>query len=202
MKIGEKIKELRIENNLTQEQLADYLFVSYQAVSKWETGVSNPDLSLIAPLTKLFRISADELLGLNEKDKRRIELEEKIRNLRGMIFESVNGLLELNETEAEEPHIEFAETIKRLREMIIEIFEETDKYLLFYNVLDIELHSAAQCFFENNLNVSETARKLFVHRNTLIYRLERIRTLTGFDLREFDQAVNFKTIFMAKKHFV
>ena len=87
MKIGEKIKELRRENNLTQEQLADYLCVSYQAVSKWETGISNPDLSLIEPLTKLFRVSSDELLGLNETetDKRSIELEEAAM-LRKMIL--------------------------------------------------------------------------------------------------------------------
>jgi len=77
MIIGKKIKELRKKNDLTQEKLADYLCVSYQAVSKWETGISSPDLSLIVPLTKLFHVSADELLGLNEAepDKRREELE-------------------------------------------------------------------------------------------------------------------------------
>ncbi len=64
MTIGEKIKELRKKNNLTQEKLANYLCVSYQAVSKWECGLSSPDLSLIGPLTKLLRVSADELLGL------------------------------------------------------------------------------------------------------------------------------------------
>ena len=64
MNIGEKIKELRKKNDLTQEKLADYLCVSYQAVSKWECGLSCPDLSLIGPLTKLLHVSADELLGL------------------------------------------------------------------------------------------------------------------------------------------
>ena len=75
--IGQKIKELRKKNDLTQEKLADYLGVSYQAVSKWETGVNTPDLSLIGPLTKLLHVSADELLGLNapENDERRAELE-------------------------------------------------------------------------------------------------------------------------------
>lgn len=64
MTIGEKIKELRKKNDLTQEKLADYLCVSYQAVSKWECGLSNPDISLIASLTRLFHVSADELLCL------------------------------------------------------------------------------------------------------------------------------------------
>ena len=53
---------------MTQENLAEYLCVSYQAVSKWECGLTNPDLSLIAPLTKLFNISADELLGITDTD--------------------------------------------------------------------------------------------------------------------------------------
>jgi len=77
MTIGEKIKELRKKNDLTQEKLADYLCVSYQAVSKWETGISSPDLSLIVPLTRLLHVSADELFGLNETepDKRRDEIQ-------------------------------------------------------------------------------------------------------------------------------
>ena len=66
MTIGERIKEMRKKNDLTQEKLAEYLGVSFQAVSKWECGQSCPDLSLIAPLTKLFHISADELLGITE----------------------------------------------------------------------------------------------------------------------------------------
>lgn len=77
MTIGEKIKELRKKNDMTQEKLADYLLVSYQAVSKWECGLSSPDLSLIGPLTKLFGVSADELLCLNMSDneKRRAEID-------------------------------------------------------------------------------------------------------------------------------
>ncbi len=55
-------------------------------------------------------------------------------------------------------------------------------------------------FFENNLNVSETSRKLFVHRNTLVYRLEKIKRLTGLDLREFDHAIVFKVALMVKKY--
>jgi len=68
MTIGERIKALRKKNGMTQEKLAEYLCVSYQAVSKWECGLTNPDLSLIAPLTKLFNISADELLGITDTD--------------------------------------------------------------------------------------------------------------------------------------
>ena len=66
--------------------------------------------------------------------------------------------------------------------------------------LDRETLTTIHCFFENNLNVSETSRKLFVHRNTLVYRLEKIRKLTGLDLREFEHAITFKVALMVKKY--
>ncbi|MDD6226076.1 MAG: helix-turn-helix domain-containing protein [bacterium] len=66
--------------------------------------------------------------------------------------------------------------------------------------LDQETLFTIQKFFENNLNVSETSRKLFVHRNTLVYRLEKIKKLTGLDLREFEDAIVFKVALMVKKY--
>lgn len=66
--------------------------------------------------------------------------------------------------------------------------------------LDQETLFTIQSFFENNLNVSETSRGLFVHRNTLVYRLEKIRKITGLDLREFDDAIVFKVALMVKKY--
>ena len=66
--------------------------------------------------------------------------------------------------------------------------------------LDQETLYTINKFFENNLNVSETSRKLFVHRNTLVYRLEKIKKLTGLDLREFDDAITFKVALMVKKY--
>ena len=66
--------------------------------------------------------------------------------------------------------------------------------------LDRESLMTINSFFENNLNVSETSRKLFVHRNTLVYRLEKIKKLTGLDLREFEHAIIFKVSLMVKKY--
>ncbi len=66
--------------------------------------------------------------------------------------------------------------------------------------LDQETLYTINKFFENNLNVSETSRKLFVHRNTLVYRLEKIKKLTGLDLREFDHAIVFKVALMVKQY--
>ena len=70
------------------------------------------------------------------------------------------------------------------------------------DALDQETLFTINKFFENNLNVSETSRKLFVHRNTLVYRLEKIKKLTGLDLREFDDAIIFKVALMVKKYLV
>ena len=49
-------------------------------------------------------------------------------------------------------------------------------------------------FFENGMNVSETSRRLYMHRNTLIYRLNKIQKSTGFDLRNFETAVTFQIL--------
>ena len=66
--------------------------------------------------------------------------------------------------------------------------------------LDHETLFTIQKFFENNLNVSETSRKLFVHRNTLVYRLEKIQKKTGLDVRVFEDALTFKIAMMVADH--
>ncbi|MBR6740932.1 MAG: helix-turn-helix domain-containing protein [Clostridia bacterium] len=68
------------------------------------------------------------------------------------------------------------------------------------DMLDQETLLTIYKFFENNLNVSETSRKLFVHRNTLVYRLEKIKKITGLDLREFDHAIVFKVALMVRQY--
>ena len=82
MTIGERIKKLRKERDLTQEKLAEILGVTTQAVSKWECSLSNPDLSLMGPLTRLLGVTADELLGLDRKtaDARRKEIDDAYKN--------------------------------------------------------------------------------------------------------------------------
>lgn len=66
---GTKIKKIRQDNNLTQQQLADKYNVTYQAVSKWENGINMPDITLIKQISKDFNVSIDELLG--EKDNKK-----------------------------------------------------------------------------------------------------------------------------------
>ena len=66
--------------------------------------------------------------------------------------------------------------------------------------LDEETLTTINKFFENNLNVSETSRQLFVHRNTLVYRIEKIQKSTGLDLRVFEDAITFKIALMVVKY--
>ena len=65
---------------------------------------------------------------------------------------------------------------------------------------DEEAMSTINKFFENNLNISETARQLYVHRNTLVYRLERIEKAIGLDIRTFDDAMTFRIAVMVIAH--
>ncbi len=64
------------------------------------------------------------------------------------------------------------------------------------DTFDDETLTTINKFFENNLNVSETSRQLYVHRNTLVYRLEKLQKSTGLDIRVFDDALTFKIAMM------
>lgn len=85
--------------------------------------------------------------------------------------------------------------IKLCELFLQEVFKKGD-----ISTLDDETILTINKFFENDLNVSETSRQLFVHRNTLVYRLEKIYKLTGLDLRKFDQAIVFKVAMMVHKY--
>jgi carbohydrate diacid regulator len=81
--------------------------------------------------------------------------------------------------------------INLCRMYIHEIFGET-----LPEELDDEMLMTVQKFFENNLNVSETSRQLYVHRNTLVYRIEKLHQTIGLDVRKFDDAMTFKIALM------
>lgn len=68
--------------------------------------------------------------------------------------------------------------------------------------LDDETLATVNKFFENNLNVSETSRQLYIHRNTLVYRLDKLQKMTGLDLRNFDDAIIFKITLMVSKYMI
>lgn len=77
-KIGKFIKKLRKENNLTQKDLADKYGVTYQAVSKWETGKNIPDISLLKEISRDFNVNIEDLLEGKETKKRKTNINKKI----------------------------------------------------------------------------------------------------------------------------
>lgn len=82
--------------------------------------------------------------------------------------------------------------VERCEELVSEVFggkEET---------LDEEDLKTVQRFFDNDLNISETARQMYVHRNTLVYRLERIEKAVGLDVRKFEDAMKFRLALMGR----
>lgn len=83
LKIGTIIKTLRQRNNVTQEQLANALYVSPQAISRWESEICYPDIELLPTLSDFFNISVDELIGyrLSEKEERLKEIKKEIQRL-------------------------------------------------------------------------------------------------------------------------
>ena len=68
------------------------------------------------------------------------------------------------------------------------------------DIFDEETTVTIHRFFDNNLNISETARQLYIHRNTLVYRLERIEKILGLDIRTFEDAMLFKIALMVMAH--
>ena len=91
MTLGEKLKKLRTDKNLTQEELAEILFVSRTAISKWESGRGFPNIESLKAISKYFSVSLDELLSgeelivLAEQEQR-----QKEKHIKDMIF----GLLD------------------------------------------------------------------------------------------------------------
>jgi carbohydrate diacid regulator len=66
--------------------------------------------------------------------------------------------------------------------------------------IDEEMFTTVTKFFENDLNVSETSRELFIHRKTLVYRLDKLEKMTRLDLRKFTDAITFKITLMVNRY--
>lgn len=111
----------------------------------------------------------------------------------GKVFDTEQPIISYN-------HLGIARLVYQLPTTLCEMFLKEVFNQGSIDSLDDETLFTIQRFFENNLNVSETSRGLFVHRNTLVYRLEKIKKLTGLDLREFDDAIVFKVALMVKKY--
>jgi len=113
---------------------------------------------------------------------------------------AVSKVFDTEKTVISYEHLGIGRLIHQLPTTLCDIFLSEVFKKNSIDSLDNETLFTINKFFENNLNVSETSRKLFVHRNTLVYRLEKIKKLTGLDLRQFDHAIVFKVALMVRKY--
>ncbi len=130
----------------------------------------------------------------NLRDVARSYKEAHMALLVGEIFENDKSIIDYNKLGIGRLIYQLPTTLCKL--FLKEVFDEE----ITFESFDKETMITIQKFFENNLNVSETSRQLFVHRNTLVYRLDKIQKLTGMDLRKFDDAIHFKVAMLVKRY--
>lgn len=130
MKLNEKLIELRKQKGLSQEQLSYHLDVSRQAISRWENGVTQPDLDHIDKLCKIYDITPDELLGYQGKDRK--QTSKQIFIIIGLVLAVCGLILGLNignRSNYDDYHHFYVDALKM---MTIEETETYKKYNLSY----------------------------------------------------------------------
>ena len=150
-KIGEKIRLLRLNHKMTQEQLADRLGVSYQSVSRWENGVTYPDIEFIPAIAKQFSVSSDYLLGQDDVEKRK-QIRKSIRSISQMTEKDADQLIDLIRTcRREQDNGEYFEKICY-----------TLRYSPIYQNTAVinELRKSKEVFFETCSDVAIRSRAL------------------------------------------
>lgn len=94
LKIGEKVRTLRLQQKMTQDQLADRLGVSYQSISRWENGITYPDIEFLPAIADYFSVSLDYLMGQDDAEKRRA-INKQINRIANMNENNEDELIEL-----------------------------------------------------------------------------------------------------------
>jgi carbohydrate diacid regulator len=145
-------------------------------------------------------LSIKPVIGIGTTARQLRELADKYKE--ALISIDVGKVFEAEKTIINYESLGIGRLIYKLPVTLCEIFLSEVFKRNPIEALDSETLFTIDKFFENSLNVSETSRKLFVHRNTLVYRLEKIKKITGLDLREFDHAIIFKVALMVKKYLV
>jgi carbohydrate diacid regulator len=199
------ISAFDVIQNLFPDKQKDFVFNINEAdivlVKEIKAGIESKDLEKLARsivdtlgsefYTKVVIGIGTSVVGV--KDLARSFKESQVALEVGKVFDTEKSIVSYD-------NLGIARLIYQLPNTLCEMFLREVFKKGSIESLDQETLFTIQKFFENNLNVSETSRKLFVHRNTLVYRLEKIRKLTGLDLREFDHAIVFKVALMVKRY--
>ena len=149
-------------------------------------------------ITETFSVKS--VIGIGTQARHLRELADKYKE--ALISIDIGRVFDADKTIISYESLGIGRLIYQLPTTLCEIFLSEVFKRNPIEALDQETLFTIDKFFENSLNVSETSRKLFVHRNTLVYRLEKIRKITGLDLREFDHAIIFKVALMVKKYLI
>lgn len=112
----------------------------------------------------------------------------------------VGKIFEENKSIVNYGHLGIGRLIYQLPMTLCKMFISEVLHGMTMDQFDEETLVTVSKFFENNLNVSETSRQLYIHRNTLVYRLDKLQKTTGLDLRNFDDAIIFKIMLMVSKY--
>ncbi len=191
--------------NLFPDKQKDFVFNISESdivlIKEIKTGIDSKDLeklarSIVDTLSSEFYTKAIVGIGTSV-----IGLKELARSFKeAQVALEVGKVFDTDQSIVSYDNLGIARLIYQLPTTLCETFLKEVFKTGSIDSLDHETLFTIHKFFENNLNVSETSRKLFVHRNTLVYRLEKIKKLTGLDLREFDHAIIFKIALMVKKY--
>ena len=199
------VSAYEVIQNLFPDKQKDFVFniseTDIVLIKEIKAGIDSKDLeklarSIVDTLSSEFYTKAVVGIGtavVGVKDLARSFKEAQIALEVGKVFDTDESIVSYD-------NLGIARLIYQLPTTLCETFLKEVFKTGSIDSLDHETLFTIQKFFENNLNVSETSRKLFVHRNTLVYRLEKIKKLTGLDLREFDDAIIFKIALMVKKY--
>ena len=199
------VSAYEVIQNLFPDKQKDFVFniseTDIVLIKEIKAGIDSKDLeklarSIVDTLSSEFYTKAVVGIGtavVGVKDLARSFKEAQIAMEVGKVFDTDESIVSYD-------NLGIARLIYQLPTTLCETFLKEVFKTGSIDSLDHETLFTIQRFFENNLNVSETSRKLFVHRNTLVYRLEKIKKLTGLDLREFDDAIIFKIALMVKKY--
>lgn len=202
---GADVSAYDVVSGLFPDKQKDFVFNISESdtvlVKEIKRGIAQHDIeklaaSIVDTLSGEHYIKATVGIGTpiaNVKDLAQSFKEAQIAMEVGKVFDTEQAVVSYD-------HLGIARLIYQLPTTLCEMFLKEVFKQGGIESLDSETLFTIQRFFENNLNVSETSRGLFVHRNTLVYRLEKIKKLTGLDLREFDDAIVFKVALMVKKY--
>ena len=201
------VSAYEVIQNLFPDKQKDFVFniseTDIVLIKEIKAGIESKDLeklarSIVDTLSSEFYTKAVVGIGtsvIGVKDLARSFKEAQIALEVGKVFDTDESIVRYD-------NLGIARLIYQLPTTLCETFLKEVFKTGSIDSLDHETLFTIHRFFENKLNVSETSRKLFVHRNTLVYRLEKIKKLTGLDLREFDDAIIFKIALMVKKYLI